>query len=187
MVECRWSFLMINTAIELFPAPSLANGQVQWWMWLFWSKTDPSQLIPRILLRLGVELSPGILMWSFQWFMQFINQNFICYLVDNHNWTFFVLLIWETFCCPRLWNFWIFNEPRGIELCSVLLTWTKLEFAEALCEFLIVFTDFPESQDRLKSNFYSSQTVSESLLPWWYWSVVKLQFNSQLHLHSKSI
>ena len=25
MAECRWSFLLINTAIELFPAPSLAS------------------------------------------------------------------------------------------------------------------------------------------------------------------
>ena len=36
MLECRWSFLLINTAIELFPAPSLTNARVKWWMWLFW-------------------------------------------------------------------------------------------------------------------------------------------------------
>ena len=59
------------------------------------------------------------------------------YSVDNYNYNttlLCVLQICGTFCFPRPRNFWIFNEPRGIELCSGLLTCTKLEFAEVQCE-----------------------------------------------------
>ena len=56
ITECRWSLLLINTDIELSPAPH--NCPSSWWMWLFWSKTDPSQLIPVSLLRTGSSIVP---------------------------------------------------------------------------------------------------------------------------------
>ena len=48
--------LVINTDTELSPAPHKCPGS--WWMWLFWSRTDPSQLIPVSLLRTGSWIVP---------------------------------------------------------------------------------------------------------------------------------
>ena len=128
--------LLIDIQILSYPPP-LTNALVldecdcfdpgltplSWSLWASWG--------------LGVELSPGTKDAKLSMIYAVMSQNtkLYFYSVDNYNYNttlFCVLQICGTFCFPRPWNFWIFNDPRGIELCSGLLTCTKLEFAKAL-------------------------------------------------------